>query len=1213
MGFSEEEPRSLSRFEIVRPIGQGAMGLVYEAIDRETGTRVALKTLRAPTPEALLLLKSESRQLQDLSHPALVTPHELFEHDGDWFFSMDLIEGTDFLSYVRPKPSDGSDGASAFDERRLRATLAQLVVGLNALHADNKVHRDVKPSNVLVEPDGRTRILDFGIAFNLAAGVNADEDAGALLGTAHYMAPEQAGGEGVTPAADWYAVGAMLYEALTGRPPFDGDLRDIIEQKWAREPVPPQRLNPEVPDDLNQLCADLLRTDPAPRPDGPDLLERLGVLPTSETRVIHRGARLVGRRNEILRMEDGLRAVASGNAVTLLVEGDSGVGKSALVREFVAQAKSKHGARVFHGRCYERESLPFKAVDSVIDELARYLSRLPEGDAAALLPEGAAALRTVFPILQLVPALAGAIPTHLDALDPSEQRARIFTLVRTLFANLAAKTVIVVVIDDLQWADTDSLALLEELFRQPDAPPLLLLASIRSAVESAVNGVRERLSRLPGDVRWLRLAPLANEDARALVRELLGRDAETSQAVDMICAEARGHPLFIEALVRQRGTRPGTTVARLDDALWERISQLSPDARVIVEIVAVAGAPIPQEVVARAAAMDFARVFAPAGTLRSEHLARTSGVYRKDTIEPYHDRVRELVFARLAAPACEWWHGRLALALEDLGYVDPERLLVHWLGAGDAVRAAENAVVAADAASRVFAFDHAASLYRLAIEQAVFSGEALRVLHGKLGDALATSRASASTAPPSVSEGATPGGALILRTRAMEQMVRSGLIDKGLAAIGELAIGVGLRLPSSGRIGLLQLWIWRAFLRLRGLEYRERDPSEIPTRTLERLELSWAIGAALEAIDSVRASVFKSRYIALALGVGARDHVARALAIETVHVAAGGQRSWAKTSRLVARARDLGARIGGPAAALALFTEGFAQHLSGRHSLAVTSLREALSLARDDRSGFNWEVGIAERYLLTSLVWIGRLRELCDEQPRYLRDATDRGDLYTAFALRSGYRSFVHLVNDDPAFALSEIERARREWRRDGYSNERLDILIGTVNARLYLGEARRALSLIGEEWQSITGARLHRAELSRIWLRWDRGRCALAASREDSRDASRLWASAEEDARALATERATWAGALSGLLRAGVASARDRDGERARRLLEAAVAVLEREGMDLHANAARRCLGVLVGGGAGHAMSVAADAWMRGQRIRDPGRMTAMLVPGLP
>src|SRR5580692_10613826 len=181
-----ESPRShadeagMVGYEILRPIGRGGMGVVYEALDRERQRLVALKTLRHFSPGALYLFKREFRALVDVHHPNLVQLHELVvTGTRHAFFTMELVRGADFLSHVQ--------SASA----RLRPALRQLVEGVRALHRAGTLHRDIKPSNVRVTPEGRVVLLDFGVATELAPATgDLANEPGETAGTARYMAPE---------------------------------------------------------------------------------------------------------------------------------------------------------------------------------------------------------------------------------------------------------------------------------------------------------------------------------------------------------------------------------------------------------------------------------------------------------------------------------------------------------------------------------------------------------------------------------------------------------------------------------------------------------------------------------------------------------------------------------------------------------------------------------------------------------------------------------------------------------------------------------------------------------------------------------------------------------------------------------------------------------------------------------------------------------------
>src|SRR2546426_10506188 len=255
------------RFRIVRRLGSGGMGVVYEAVDRNRDETVALKTLRSWDPAGIYRLKKEFRSLAEDAHRNLVTLYELIAHEQSWFYTMELIEGVTFLDYTR--------GEGASDLAHLRAAFPQIVEGVMAIHEAGKLHRDLKPSNVLVTPAGRVVILDFGIADVVAPPSPLQTREEGLWGTVAYMSPEQVEGQR-SPASDWYAVGVMLYEALTGRLPFQGSALRVLADKGRQDPPSLSELVPELPQDLVTLCGDLMARDPAARPEDGEILRRTG-------------------------------------------------------------------------------------------------------------------------------------------------------------------------------------------------------------------------------------------------------------------------------------------------------------------------------------------------------------------------------------------------------------------------------------------------------------------------------------------------------------------------------------------------------------------------------------------------------------------------------------------------------------------------------------------------------------------------------------------------------------------------------------------------------------------------------------------------------------------------------------------------------------------------------------------------------------------------
>ncbi|HEX9101749.1 MAG TPA: serine/threonine-protein kinase, partial [Polyangia bacterium] len=409
-GVSAQGLAGRGRFTLRRELGRGAMGVIYEAFDADWGVPVAVKTLRAMAPEALLRLKNEFRAVEGIYHPNLVRLGELLEDNGRWLFTMELVDGEELVRWVR------HDGAC--DHARLRDGLRQLVEALQALHKAGYVHRDIKPSNVLVTREGRVVLLDFGLVTRVAA-----DDAltrGLVVGTAGYMAPEQAAGLPVTPSADWYAVGALMHEALTGALPRDGEA--ALDG---------------VPADLGALCSSLLVRDPERRAEFPAIARALG-LPSERTDAEAWEPPFVGRAVELAALHDAFAAARVSGNTTVFVSGDSGIGKSTLARRFVRELLERGDeVLVLEGHASDRELVPFNGFDSIIDGLARWLATLPSEAARALLPADADALAALFPVLARAAAIArGGSPADEPA--PARRR-RAFVALRELLSAIARR------------------------------------------------------------------------------------------------------------------------------------------------------------------------------------------------------------------------------------------------------------------------------------------------------------------------------------------------------------------------------------------------------------------------------------------------------------------------------------------------------------------------------------------------------------------------------------------------------------------------------------------------------------------------------------------------------------------------------------------------------------------------------------------------------
>jgi tRNA A-37 threonylcarbamoyl transferase component Bud32 len=1198
-------------YELLRELGRGGMGVVYQARDLKRQRAVALKVMQWVGPDELYRFKQEFRSLADLNHPNLVSLYVL-HHDPQWFFTMELVEGAPFLTHVRGAPRGGP--LASVQIERLRAALVQLAEGVLALHSAGKLHRDIKPGNVLVDRDGRVVVLDFGLAAELDRQGQYLSAHPRLLGTVAYMAPEQAACKAVSPASDWYAVGVMLFEALTGRPPFEGTPMMIMLDKQNIEPPSPADIVPGAPPDLADLCVALLRRNPADRPSGEEVLRRLrahvGSAPAARP-APGLEVPLVGRERHRAALHDAFAAVKSGRAVVQAVHGRSGAGKSALLRSFLDELAEQEGAVVLAGRCYEQESVPYKALDSLIDALSRYLEGLPALQAVALLPRDILALARVFPRLRRLEVVASYPRRGGDVSDPQELRRRAVASLRELLGRLGDRQPLVLAIDDLQWGDMDSAAILAELLAPPDPPVLLLIGCYRSedVGTSPCLAAFARLAALVEE-RELAVEPLGPEERRALVLALLGPEA--GEVADAIARQSGGYPFFVHELVRY--LQSGSTLAggtagdfTLGEVLWARVGQLPQPARALLEVVAVAGRPVRLDSACRAAEVAEER---PAlALLRSGRLLRAAGAAERNEVETYHDRVRETVVAHLEAAVRQRHHRRLAEVLEEGPACDPELLAVHWQGAGERVKAGEHYARAAEQAAEALAFDRAAKLFRLSLELRPVQGAQEQIVRARLGDALAGGGRGAEAAREyqSAAELAErtgdAGAAVELQRRAALQYLSSGRVDAGLAALGAVLGAVGLRLCATPRRAFWSLVWQRLRLRLRGLGYRKRAASEVPAEELKALDICLSAAVGLGMVDPIQGAYFQSRGLLLALRAGEPERLVKALALEACHESIAGNRGRRRTDKLLWAAAELAHEVNLPyPRAMVSLARGVAAALEGDWARGRLLCDEAEGIFRELCTGVMWELGTAHRFALWPLMFMGEVAEIRRRLPGLMKEAQERDDLYGMSNLSLVIRTFVRLAGDEPQRARAELGEVMDLWSQQGYQVQHMNRLYDEAIIDLYQGDGASAWRRVAEQWPLVQRSHLLRVQQVRIFLFHMRGRCALAIGGP---------AEAQREARALWREKAAWASALAQLLEAGVAAQRG-DAKGAQGALGDAVKRCEATGMRLFAAAARRRLGELVGGDEGRLLIEQADEWMRGQQVVSPERTTALLVPGL-
>jgi hypothetical protein len=1007
---------------------------------------------------------------------------------------------------------------------------------------------------------------------------------------------------------------------------------EVLTRKQTEDPPPPREIRAGVPRDLDELCVALLARDPASRPGASEVLHRLGSRPLSIAppgmRSSVPASAFVGRDAELATLAKAYRTMREGRAVVVTVRGRSGFGKTALVRRFVEQAeRADPDVVALGGRCYERESVPYKALDALVDGLRRYMRKLPALELSAILPRNLGALTRLFPVFK---GVAEAEQRRFEKLrDTLEMRRRGFSALRELFARTADRQHVILFIDDLQWGDFDSAAALAEIFAPPDPPPLLLVLGFRSEDVTSSKLLKGLTNFLRGDhlERFdVELGPLGDDDARALVAQLVDGPIDEAR-IDQIVREGAGMPFLLGELVsfmeqakgapRTPALGAGSETSLVDALVRARAALLDDDARALLEIVCVAGQPLTRVSACRAAKLEGERAQASLDALRVAKLIRTRGSGVAEEVETFHDRVGEAIASAIPKATLAARHHALAEALERDEDVDPERLGMHLRAAGHAERARAYIERAANDASATLAFERAVRLYRVALECSSPARSARapndeQALRAKLADALANAGhgGEAGRAYLAAIPGAPADEVLDLRRRAAEQFLRSGHIDEALPTVEEVLAEVGLKIPATPALSLASLLVQRAKLWFRGLEFTERE--SVPAAELRKIDVCWALGNGMGGVDVVRGADFQARHLLLALNAGEPYRISRALSWEAVLTAIeGGSSGLGRAADIAPRAMAIAKRIDNPhALAWANAAEAIRWFCLGSWQNARTTSETAIALFQEHCADIGWEVGSMEMWWwLPATRWLGDYSVLLRRGAGCAEEAAARGDLYTVTGVRTHVLPHAHLIGDRPDAASREGEDAIREWSQKRWLTHHWCNALAQAHAALYDSRLGDAIAGLERDVPEMKRALQMRLQTMRIQVLDVRCRVHAAAAIEDaSRRKDRL-AQAERDAAALEKEDLPFATALALVGRASVASTRG-DRDRARALYAKVASSFAELDMSVHALAARLRLAAIEGGDAGASATSTIVAELAKRGIASPERLARMLVP---
>ncbi len=542
------------RYQVKKFLGEGGKKQVYLAYDTLLDRDVAFALIKTQGLDeaARQRITREARAMGRLGdHPHIMPIYDLGDHEGQPFMVLPLMSGGDVEGLVKKAP-----------ERRIpleRAVeiVSQVCRGLQFAHAKGIVHRDLKPGNVWLTADGVAKIGDFGLALPLDRPRMTLE--GMMVGTVDYMPPEQAMGGEVTPRADLYSLGAMLYEMVTGRPPFLGDdAVAIIGQHIHTPPVAPTWHNGQCPRPLEALILRLLAKDPAQRPDSAaDVLAALESIDLadvpSETGPAPgdahaleglAGGVFVGRQREMGELKAALEEALSGKGRLAMLVGEPGIGKTRTAQELATYAGLRQ-CQVLWGRCYEGQGAPpywpwVQAIRSYVRDHEDSDLRSQMGSGAADIAEIVSDVKERLPDLKPPPQL-----------EPEQARFRLFDSIASFLKGASRKQPLVVVLDDLHWADKPSLALLQFVARELGNGRVLLVGTYRDMELSRQHPLAETLGDLTKERLFQRilLRGLSQEDVSRFIEMTTGAPPPAGLA-QAVYTHTEGNPLFVTEVVR---------------------------------------------------------------------------------------------------------------------------------------------------------------------------------------------------------------------------------------------------------------------------------------------------------------------------------------------------------------------------------------------------------------------------------------------------------------------------------------------------------------------------------------------------------------------------------------------------------------------------------------------------------------------------------------
>jgi tetratricopeptide (TPR) repeat protein/ribosomal protein L40E len=673
------------RYQVKKFLGEGGKKKVYLAHDATLDRDVAfalIKTEKLDETNKTRIIR-EARAMGKLGdHPNIVTVYDFGEHEGQPYMVLPLLPGGDVEGLIEKAPDHRLPLNKVID-------IAKSVCrGLEFAHGKGIIHRDIKPGNVWLSADGAAKIGDFGLA--VAVELSRLTKSGMMVGTVAYMPPEQAMGGKVTTKADLYSLGAMLYEMVTGRPPFVGDDSvSIIGQHINTPPVTPAWHRADLLPALDTLIMQLLEKDPDKRPESATVvLQALEAINASKIKEpskevpaenpLYRRV-FVGREPELKQLQGAFDSAMSGQGTLMMVMGEPGIGKTALCEQ-LATYVTLRGGRTLVGHCYEEGSLSLPYL-AFVEAMRSYVLSREVKDLREELGTGAT------DVARIVSEIRERLKVKpRPQKDPEEERYRLMQAVTGFLTNAAGIQPLLIVLEDLHDADNGTLDMLTHVSRHLSGARLLIVGTYRDVEVDRSHPLSAALADLRRISAYGRviLRGLNADEVRRML-ENITRESVPWGLAEAVHRQTEGNPLFVQEVVRflaEEGLitrkegrwRPAKDTPLemsipegLRDVIGKRLSLLSKECNQLLSVASVIGREFRLEVLKKVAGLSDEELFkALEEAKKAAVIEERAGVGAAVSYRFAHAFFRQTLYEETIAPRRIRLHQQVAQALKEI-------------------------------------------------------------------------------------------------------------------------------------------------------------------------------------------------------------------------------------------------------------------------------------------------------------------------------------------------------------------------------------------------------------------------------------------------------------------------------------------------------------------------------------------------------------------